>query len=635
MVILRLSRPTALLTASVFEEMFTAHIGSCFDVRRAPTGDFCRALLGAPGAPWSLDRAAERLRGVLDGVDFFSPDYEATLLAPLFLAARNRARAHTRLLVIAHSPGAWPLEWAVLAPLLGPGDTIVAPSRNAADLITFLDSRLRPFVSVVPHPMAPLPPERPESAATGERVVSLGRLHPSKLLHRQIEAVHLLHRRGHPALRLEIAGPAETPSSRVYLASLQEKVRRLRLTDHVRFVGAVHGREAKARFLGGARALLNLSVSLEESFGKSPIEALGLGVPVLGTRWNGLPETIGDGGRLVPVGGGPHGPADVDAEAVAAELERLLDAPPSPETCRRQAERFAPAVILPRYDAVLEAAREVATRSASPDPPADTAPAASGTGLLVAAAPLTTMTWADLFAAYLESCRSLQQSCEGGNADGSDPLRAILLQGTRSPVERFLGGRPETPASTVPTTVAGDLLDHAAAAACGPAALSTRIACLTSLWRAGRVGELRRGLERLEGEGRRTPAVLALRAEEALLSGDRTTALERAGQGLEPEDDDEVTAFRLRRLASLARTAGCPERALPRLSTWLARFPDSPDSGPLWLDLAVNAVQVGAAHATEARFALSRARALLGDVPLLDKVENLLRAGDAAGEHGP
>ncbi len=95
------------------------------------------------------------------------------------------------------------------------------------------------------------------------------------------------------------------------------------------------------------RFCVNLSVTIEESFGKAPIEALGSGIPVLATRWDGLPETVGECGVLLPSSARPGVSADIAAESVADGLQRLLDGPPSAAACRRQAGRFAPSACCP------------------------------------------------------------------------------------------------------------------------------------------------------------------------------------------------------------------------------------------------------------------------------------------------
>jgi hypothetical protein len=96
-----------------------------------------------------------------------------------------------------------------------------------------------------------------------------------------------------------------------------------------------------------------------------------------------------------------------------------------------------------------------------------------------------------------------------------------------------------------------------------------------------------------------------------------------------------VSAFRLRQLARIARAMDEPGRALSRLTEWLERFPDSPESGPLWIDRCVNAVRTGEPHRLpEAATALGHARALLGDSPVLDKVDGLLASAAAVAVVG-
>jgi hypothetical protein len=124
--------------------------------------------------------------------------------------------------------------------------------------------------------------------------------------------------------------------------------------------------------------------------------------------------------------------------------------------------------------------------------------------------------------------------------------------------------------------------------------------------------------------------VRVLRAEAARQAGNLTAAFHWASDGLDLRRDDGTTAFRLRQLARIARAADAPERAEPWLVEWLQRFPDSPDSGGVWVDLCINAVAAGGPERVpEARRALDRARALLGDVPALDAVERLVVAAHA------
>jgi hypothetical protein len=212
----------------------------------------------------------------------------------------------------------------------------------------------------------------------------------------------------------------------------------------------------------------------------------------------------------------------------------------------------------------------------------------------------------------------------------------VLLNGTRWPVERFLAGlRDEAEAEPAPRDpVRGDLSSHLVAAGAAPGAVTTRLACLVEVRAAGDRAGLERGLERLEAEGQGGAGIDVLRAEAACLAGDLEAAFERARSGLDLAADHEVTVFRLRQVARIARAGGWPERALPDLREWLTRFPDAPDSGAVWLDRCVNAAEAGPDHEDDAAAALERARALLGESPVLEKMAGRLAARRAAAQLG-
>jgi hypothetical protein len=131
----------------------------------------------------------EALRSATEDFDFLCPNYIGIPLTPLLLYLRNRSGAATRLLLIAHAPGAYVLELALLRPLLRSGDVIIAPTNSARDIIEFLSPELAAYTRVVPHPMRPLPCLR---VIRRPHLVSLTRMHASKLVHRQIEAMALL-----------------------------------------------------------------------------------------------------------------------------------------------------------------------------------------------------------------------------------------------------------------------------------------------------------------------------------------------------------------------------------------------------------------------------------------------------------
>lgn len=110
-----------------------------------------------------------------------------------------------------------------------------------------------------------------------------------------------------------IAGRVPIGGTTDYQARLEALAAELGILERVRFVG----------FLGDVRhAVRDFDVlvlpSLQEPFGRSIIEAMALGTPVVASRVGGIPEIISDGvdGLLVPAG---------DTEALATAIGRLID----------------------------------------------------------------------------------------------------------------------------------------------------------------------------------------------------------------------------------------------------------------------------------------------------------------------
>lgn len=127
----------------------------------------------------------------------------------------------------------------------------------------------------------------------------------------------------------------------------EEQARNLGIGDRVLLLGK---QESVAELLACADLFLLLSES--ESFGLGALEAMAVGVPVLGTRCGGLEEVVDDGvtGRLLPVGA-------VDAMADAA-VEMLGDADrwqAMGRAARAVAEeRFSAERIVPMYESLYE-----------------------------------------------------------------------------------------------------------------------------------------------------------------------------------------------------------------------------------------------------------------------------------------
>jgi glycosyltransferase involved in cell wall biosynthesis len=636
--ILRPYRDTGFISAGAFEHIFARNLAPDLDIRKVPQSAWFHAILGAPNGPVSLQEAARKLSAATRRFHFFCPAYESQMLAPVFLALRNRAGADIRLLFIAHAPGASVMEWVLMRPLMQEGDIIIAPSHSAKETILYLCPELNRFVRVIPHPMHALPRVQPTHR---NAVVTLARIHPGKLLHRQIEAMAVLRRRGIRMPVMDIAGPladGDSAAHHPYARSLAARIRRLRLENFVRLMGAVIGDENKARYIANARMMLYLSVTIEEAFPKSSVEALGLGVPVVSTRWNGFLETVGECGKLVPVQEADGGlTVDASAEAIADAMEAVMDSPPSAEACREHASQFLPERVRPAYRQALEAALDVAYPSNLSDAGMDGS-AAPASGLLSVTAPLSAFSWQEMFAMHLTDTAHIRMAWVGramGVQSKGARLRAILLEGTKKPLERFLGKLNHAPwmaptgGSPRPHRDPADFFSRMACGSFAKATQTSRQVCLLALANAGRTELLFEGLEQMRKEGMSSIGLKYLTVEYYRQTGNFSKAFTLAATGELANLQDENAAMCLRQLSRICREWGRPRLALPRLRKWLRRFPDAPDSGPVWLDRCVNALYAdsGEGPQVESRQSLSMARCLLGDSPVIQKIERIHGVG--------
>jgi glycosyltransferase involved in cell wall biosynthesis len=107
-----------------------------------------------------------------------------------------------------------------------------------------------------------------------------------------------------------------------YIAYLKERILQLGLQKHVTMTGLVPYADV-LNYYRAASLLVNPSFS--ESFGRSPVEAMACGVPVVGTQVGGMRDTIVDGenGRWVTPG---------DVEALAGAVLDLLG---NEQLCRK------------------------------------------------------------------------------------------------------------------------------------------------------------------------------------------------------------------------------------------------------------------------------------------------------------
>ncbi len=620
--VLRLTSPSSLISARTFEEAFTRHLAGYLDIEVRSATAFLDEVLGPVGRPLPDGDAAGRLAVAVEGVDHLCLDYQAFHLLPILAVLRNRGGSVVRLLVIAHAPGAYLVDWALLRLLLRPGDRIVAPTDRARRIIEALCPDIGRWERVVPHPIAGVPEQR----RRGPGLVFLGRVVEGKVLHRLLDGLALLGPgAGRAGLTLDIVGPAGPTDGEVspYVRTLVARRDRLGLTEVVRFRGPVEG-AAKADVLAAAGGLVNLSLTLEESFGKSVGEGLASGIPALVTDWDGLPEVAGTCGVTVPVTPRPLA-MDVEAAAVAAGLERILGQPASPDACRESARRFHPETVGPRYRDLLDAALEErdGVGVTVDDGPDGDEPAAPPTGLLAGAAPLTGYTWRELYRSVVEESDRIRTALAGrqpGPLTEAGEVRTRLFYGLRRSLELvFAGTEPAmaagAPADGVTTHLAagGDFLDRIEQAVDRASNVGSQAVCLQLLWSNGRDGAVRQRLERLRAAGIEVPGTHYLEVESRARSGSVDGALDLCLAPSDPGWWDEHAAARLDQLATIALRAGHPDRGLPRLRTWTDSYPDDPQAGTVWLARARCAGAAGLAD--ECTASVRAAQVLLGGDP--------------------
>ncbi len=130
-----------------------------------------------------------------------------------------------------------------------------------------------------------------------------------------IELISRLRQRGLPVYGLIVGG--EEPGRQRYAAALRERVRTRGLSEALLFTG--HRSDMREIY---AVSTLVLSLSAQpESFGRTALEALSLGTPVVGYNHGGIGEILA---RLYPAGLTPLG----DLAALTTKVTELLTAAP-------------------------------------------------------------------------------------------------------------------------------------------------------------------------------------------------------------------------------------------------------------------------------------------------------------------
>jgi glycosyltransferase involved in cell wall biosynthesis len=154
----------------------------------------------------------------------------------------------------------------------------------------------------------PPPPLRTRPPSTVFTVGFAGRLVPQKGLHTLLDAVSPLG----AGVRLLVVG--EGP----YRAALMDRAAMLGIAERIELTGAVaHDRMHEHLTRMDVLVLPSLTTSRwKEQFGRVLVEAMALGVPVVGSSSGEIPSVIGDDGLVFP---------EADAAALRHRLQSLID----------------------------------------------------------------------------------------------------------------------------------------------------------------------------------------------------------------------------------------------------------------------------------------------------------------------
>ena len=145
------------------------------------------------------------------------------------------------------------------------------------------------------------------SVDQAQDIIYAGVLIPRKGVHHLLSAFAHLE---HPSARLFLVGH---PENEAYAKHLHQQAEQLDIADKVHFVGNV-SQQGLADYFAKSRVMV--LPSLSEGLGRVVVEAMLLGLPVIGSRVGGIPDMITDGenGYLIE-------PDDVDS--LASALKRI------------------------------------------------------------------------------------------------------------------------------------------------------------------------------------------------------------------------------------------------------------------------------------------------------------------------
>ena len=211
-------------------------------------------------------------------------------------------------------------SWKMITRLsLSPITLAIAVSEAVAEPLRSLGLTVTVIRNGTPWPVSPNGGSQPAIQVVGCSAMLTSWKGQSVLL----DAVAML-----PAsVKVELMG-GQFPKDAPYVATLHDRAAQPDLAGRVEFLGHVDDILARMRTWSVA-----VSASINPEAGPlAPLEAMSIGLPVVGTNHGGTTEVIGDAGLLVRPG---------DAKAMAVALARLLDNP----TLWRQCHEAGPKAV--------------------------------------------------------------------------------------------------------------------------------------------------------------------------------------------------------------------------------------------------------------------------------------------------
>jgi glycosyltransferase involved in cell wall biosynthesis len=599
--ILRLTELNKLISADVFESNFSRACREWADICYEHPQTWLEKITAPKdkGKGISFNLAVKKFASNVAGYDYISPGFNGFHLLPLL--AFLRSQQDTRLLFIAHAPVQHAVELSLVKDLLRPGDVIICPSVNARKILCVFSSEFARYTVVIPHFTHPLPRPEPlsSSVTVPRKLVSLGRITEDKLIHRQIDAMAILKQQGVDDIVMEIAGPCQDENGRTlsYVNELQARIRRLGLDKHVVFKGTLHTPEEKGAFFASAAVCINLSRAEEESFGKSCAEAIIMGIPVISTHWNGLPETVGKCGEIIPLS---HDEGrqivDIDPADCAQAIIKLLHIPPQPADFSCQAQLFSVGGSGADYKKTLLRSISIVEDMSDSDASVD---------FFALIPAIRAFSPPERRYMYLAFLNIHDENCPSGKAldsttEGWELLAELIFQSVRARGQKLLSHQFEyTPAPPLPDTygeilACSELLDKEISKrlladcllACDPWSRELTLIRLTALSPALSVWSLKI----LRSHCSSTSFLFRAEVNRLLACGEVTGAAyfikkDLAGRDLQENDTDLMLYF-----LEICRQADCVNIMTDILEPWLKRYPDAPQCSVLWPVLAINLI---------------------------------------------